>query len=122
MSGPQPTQEPQDSASSAGKRQGWEPGTSPCPPDLDVFVQVDRLIVDVVLQKVLVHAGQQAHLGQGEDVHELLHGVPVGALWAGGAVRIRGPHPAGPDPAFPEGGAGHPDPSPRGKQLSNNTD
>lgn len=88
------------------KCQGWEPGTSPRPHNLDVFVQVDRLIVDVVLQKVFVHAGQQAHLGQGEDVHELLHGVPVGALRAGSAVRNRGPHPAGPDSAFPEGGGG----------------
>lgn len=54
---------------------------SPCPrPHLDVFVQVHRLVVDVVLQEVLIHTGQQGHLGQREDIHELLHGVSVRAL------------------------------------------
>lgn len=47
---------------------------------LDVLVQVHGLVVDVVLEEVLVHARQQRHLGQREDVHELLHGVAVGAL------------------------------------------
>lgn len=44
---------------------------------------MDRLIVNVVLQKVLVHTGQEGHLRQGEDVHELFHGVSVGTLQAG---------------------------------------
>lgn len=38
------------------------------------------LIVDVVLHEEIVNAGQEGHLRQGEDVHELLHGVAVGAL------------------------------------------
>lgn len=50
---------------------------------LDVFVQMDRLIVNVVLEKVLVDTGQERHLRQGEDVHELLHGVSVRTLQAG---------------------------------------
>lgn len=48
--------------------------------DLDVFVEVDRLVVDVVLHEVVVDTAEQGHLGQGEDVHELLHGVTLGAL------------------------------------------
>lgn len=47
---------------------------------LHVFVEVHRLIVDVVLHEEVVHAGQKGHLRQGENVHELLHGVTVGAL------------------------------------------
>lgn len=39
-----------------------------------------RLVVDVVLHEEIVHAGQEGHLRQGENVHELLHGVTVGAL------------------------------------------
>lgn len=49
-------------------------------PHLHVFVEVHRLIVDVVLHEEVVHAGQKGHLRQGENVHELLHGVTVGAL------------------------------------------
>jgi hypothetical protein len=41
---------------------------------------VHRFIVNVVLQEVLVHTGQQGHLGQREDIHELLHGVPMRTL------------------------------------------
>lgn len=41
---------------------------------------MDRLVVDVVLQEVFVHAGQEGHLRQREDVHELLHGVSMGTL------------------------------------------
>lgn len=47
-----------------------------------------RLVVDVVLHEEVVHAGQEGHLRQGEDVHELLHGVAVGAL-QDGADHIR---------------------------------
>lgn len=47
---------------------------------LHVFVEVHRLVVDVVLHEEIVHAGQKGHLRQGENVHELLHGVTVGAL------------------------------------------
>lgn len=48
--------------------------------DLHVFVQVHRLVVDVVLHEEVVYAAQKGHLWQGEDVHELLHGVTVRAL------------------------------------------
>ena len=51
---------------------------------LDVFIQVDRLVVDVVPHEEVVDAGQQRHLRQGEDVHELLQGVAVRALWGKG--------------------------------------
>lgn len=47
---------------------------------LHVFVEVHRLVVDVVLHEEVVDAGQEGHLRQGENVHELLHGVTVGAL------------------------------------------
>lgn len=47
---------------------------------LHVFVEVHRLVVDVVLHEEIVDAGQKGHLRQGENVHELLHGVTVGAL------------------------------------------
>lgn len=56
--------------------------------DLHIFVQMHRLVVDVVLHEEVVNAGQQGHLRQGEDVHELLHGVAVGAL-QDGADHIR---------------------------------
>lgn len=48
--------------------------------NLHVFVQMHRLIVDVVLQEEVVNTGQEGHLRQGEYVHELLHGVAVGTL------------------------------------------
>jgi len=47
---------------------------------LDVFIQVDGLVVDVVSHEEVVDAGQQRHLRQREDVHELLQGVAMGAL------------------------------------------
>lgn len=47
---------------------------------LYVFVEMHRLIVDVVLHKEVVNAGQERHLRQGEYVHELLHGVAMRAL------------------------------------------
>lgn len=45
--------------------------------DLHVFVQMHRLVVDVVLHEEVVDTAQEGHLWQGEDVHELLHGVAV---------------------------------------------
>lgn len=48
--------------------------------DLNVFVEMHRLVVDVVAHEEVVDAGEERHLGQREDVHELLHGVAVGAL------------------------------------------
>lgn len=66
--------------------------TPPCLHNLDIFVQVHRFIVDVVLQKVLIHTGQQGHFGQGEDVHELLHGVS-GTLQTGREALARQPTP-----------------------------
>lgn len=47
---------------------------------LHVFVEMHRLIVDVVLHEEVVDTTQESHLGQGEYVHELFHGVAVGAL------------------------------------------
>lgn len=47
---------------------------------LYVFVEMHRLIVDVVLHEEVVNAGQEGHLRQGEYVHELLHGVAMRAL------------------------------------------
>lgn len=47
---------------------------------LYVFVEMHRLIVDVVLHKEVVNAGQEGHLRQGEYVHELFHGVAMRAL------------------------------------------
>lgn len=48
--------------------------------NLHVFVEMHRLIVDVVLQEEVVNTGQEGHLRQGEYIHELLHGVAVGTL------------------------------------------
>lgn len=48
--------------------------------DLHVFVQVHRLVVNVVLHEEVVYAAQKGHLWQGEDVHELFHGVTMRAL------------------------------------------
>ena len=83
------TREARDSVTSAEELEEVQRQGTPCPHHLDVFVQVHRLIVNVVLQKVLVHTGQQGHLGQGEDVHELLHGVSVGTLRAGRKASAR---------------------------------
>lgn len=66
----------------------WTPALCP---HLDIFVQVHGLVVNVVLQEVLIHARQQGHLGQWEDIHELLHGVPVRTLWAEGRLRDADP-------------------------------
>lgn len=41
---------------------------------------MNRLVVDVVLQEVVINTRQQSHFWQGEDIHELLHGVTVRAL------------------------------------------
>lgn len=49
-------------------------------PHLHIFIEVHRLVVDVVLHEEVVNAGQKGHLRQGENVHELLHGVTVRAL------------------------------------------
>lgn len=85
--------------------------------DLDIFVQVHRLVVDVVLQEVLVHTGQQGHLRQGEDVHELLHGVSR-TLQAGREALAREPTPQ--QALHPPGDPGHHRaPSPQGKKNSN---
>ena len=47
---------------------------------LHVFVEMDWLVVDVVPHEEVIDAGQEGHLRQGEDVHELFHGLAVGAL------------------------------------------
>lgn len=41
---------------------------------------MDRLIVDIVLHEEVIDTAQEGHLRQGEYVHELFHGVAVGAL------------------------------------------
>lgn len=89
----QPTGEARDSVTSAEQLEELQRHGTPRPHHLDVFVQVHGLIVNVVLQKVLVHTGQQGHLRQGEDVHELLHGVSVGTLQAGRKASAREPTP-----------------------------
>lgn len=48
---------------------------------LDVFIKMNGLVVDVVLHEVVIDTWQQRHFWQGEDVHELLHGVTVRALY-----------------------------------------
>ena len=62
-------------------------GSDPRNVYLDVFIQVDGLVVNVVSHEEVVDAGQQRHLRQGEDVHELLQGVAMGALWGKGTER-----------------------------------
>lgn len=47
---------------------------------LYIFVEMHRLVVDVVLHEEVVNAGQESHLRQGEYVHELFHGVAMRAL------------------------------------------
>lgn len=47
---------------------------------LHVFVEVDGLVVDVVPHEEIIDAGQEGHFREGEDVHELFHGVPVRTL------------------------------------------
>ena len=47
---------------------------------LHVFVEMHWLIVDIVPHEEVVDTGQQGHLRQGENVHELLHGLAMGAL------------------------------------------
>lgn len=51
-----------------------------CCSDLDIFVEMHRLIVNVVLHEVIINARQQGHLRQREDVHELFHTVSMGTL------------------------------------------
>ncbi len=48
---------------------------------LNVFIKMNRLVVDVVLHEVVSNAWEQCHFWQGEDIHELLHGVAVRALY-----------------------------------------
>lgn len=47
---------------------------------LHIFVEVDRLVVNIVLHEKIINAGQQGHLRQGENVHELFHALAVGTL------------------------------------------
>lgn len=47
---------------------------------LDIFVEMDWLIVDVVPHEEVIDAGQEGHLWQGEYVHELFHGVAMRTL------------------------------------------
>lgn len=44
---------------------------------LHIFVEMNRLIIYVVFQEILIHARQESHLRQREDIHELLHGVAL---------------------------------------------
>ena len=47
---------------------------------LYVFVEMDRLIVDIVPHEEVIDTGQESHLRQGEYVHELFHGVAMDTL------------------------------------------
>lgn len=51
---------------------------------LHVFVEMDRLIVDVVPHEEIIDTGQKSHLRQGEYVHELFHGMSMRTLQASG--------------------------------------
>lgn len=85
---------------------------------LYVFVQMHRLIVNVVLEEVFVHTGQEGHLWQGEDVHELLHGVSMRTLQAGWTEsETEANTTEEPDGTSPRGGSGHQhlDPAPQGQ-------
>lgn len=46
---------------------------------LDIFVQVNRLIVYVVFQKIFIHTRKEGHFWQGKYIHELFHCT---SLWA----------------------------------------
>lgn len=48
--------------------------------NLNIFVEMHRLVIDVVLHKVIVYTREQGHLGKGEDIHELFHSVPMRTL------------------------------------------
>lgn len=48
--------------------------------NLYVFVEMDRLVVDVVPHEEVVDTRKEGHLREGEDVHELLHCVAMYAL------------------------------------------
>lgn len=48
--------------------------------DLDIFVEMHRLIVNVVLHEVIIDTRQQGHLRQREYIHELFHSVSMGTL------------------------------------------
>lgn len=84
---------------------------------------MDRFIVNIVLKEVFIHAGEEGHLRQGEDVHELLHGVSMRTLQAGRrASETETNTTAKPDLTFTRGDSGHQhlDPSPQEKDNSNN--
>lgn len=48
--------------------------------NLYVFVEMDRLVVDVVSHEEVIDTRKEGHLREGEDVHELLHCVAMYAL------------------------------------------
>lgn len=48
--------------------------------NLYIFVEVDRLIIDVVTHEEVVDTGKKGHLREREDVHELFHCVAMYAL------------------------------------------
>lgn len=47
---------------------------------LYVFVEMDRLIVDIVPHEEVIDTGQKGHLRQREYVHELFHGMSMRTL------------------------------------------
>lgn len=48
--------------------------------NLYIFVEVDRLIINVVTHEEVVDTRKEGHLREGEDVHELFHCVAMYAL------------------------------------------
>lgn len=51
-----------------------------CSRYLDVFVEVDGLVVDIVLHEVVINGTQKVHLWERKDVHILFHCVAMGTL------------------------------------------
>lgn len=43
----------------------------------DVFEEVDRVVIDVVADEIVVRYGQESHLRNGENIHELLDLWPL---------------------------------------------
>lgn len=56
---------------------------------LDIFVQVNRLIVYVVFQKIFIHTRKEGHFWQGKYIHELFHCTSLWALHGWGKKKKR---------------------------------
>lgn len=45
----------------------------------DILKEVDWIVIDVVGDEIVVRHGQECHLRDGENIHELLYFRPLGA-------------------------------------------